>query len=186
MFTLTRSIRPLVLGTGLAASLVSGCCFGGTPSPAAAPALPAVAPIAVAPAPMGTQFVTLNAGFVPDPTIASTTAGGGVPASTLATDGTYCAGNVGLLPNVTLTTTTPIAGLRVLVRSATDTTIAVRLSDGRVICDDDGGGYPNPAIQADFPAGTHQIYVGAFHAGETPAATVGFTTNPMLSNAALP
>ncbi len=41
-------------------------------------------------------------------------------------------------------------------------------------------------MQADFPAGVHQIYVGAFHEGEMPAATVGFTTNPSLLNDSLP
>lgn len=185
------SLRDLLLGTSLVATLAAsaaGCCMGGSgPSPGAVAPIPSVAPFAAPTAiPASTQLVTLGAGFAPDPNIVLTTAGGPVPASTLATDGTYCAGNVGALPSITLTTTTPIAGLRVLVRSASDTTIAVRLSDGRVLCDDDGGGYPNPAVQGDFPAGVHQIYVGSFHTGETPAATVGFTTSPFLVNAALP
>ena len=62
----------------------------------------------------------------------------------------------------------------------------VRLSDGTMLCDDDGGGYPNPAVTGNFPAGVHQIYVGAFHMGETPPATVAFTTNPAIMNAQLP
>lgn len=186
----TQSIlspRSLLLGASLVLALsAAGCCFGGSSTPSAAAPLPAFPSVPTAVAPAGTQLVTLSAGFVPDPTIAATTAGGPVSASTLATDGTYCAGNVGMIPSVTLTTTTPIAGLRVLVRSSADTTLAIRLSDGRVLCDDDGGGYPNPAVQGDFPAGTHQIYVGAFHTGETPAATIGITTSPFLQNAALP
>ncbi len=185
-----RSAARLVLGSSILLTLgAAGCCMGGSSTPAVTaplpviPAIPAIAPVA---APMGTQTVTLAAGFVPDPTIAMTTAGGALPASTLATPYVYCAGNIGALPNVTLTTTTPIAGLRVLVRSTADTTLAIRLSDGRVLCNDDGGGYPNPAVEADFPAGVHQIYVGAFHQGEMPAATVGFTTNPALLNDSLP
>ena len=171
-----------------------GCCFGGAAPTATDPfAIPAVAPAAptgaaptVAPAPAAMQAVTLGAGFAPDPNIVTTTAGGSVAASTLATPGVFCGGNVGLVPNVTLTTTAPIAGLRVLARSTQDTTLIVRLSDGTVLCDDDGGGYPNPAVQGNFPAGVHQVYVGAFHTGQTPAATVAFTTNPALQNAALP
>lgn len=184
-----RSLSSLLLGASVAASATaSGCCYLPSADPAApAPSLavaPAVAPMA-APA-AGTQSVTLGAGFLPDPTTVATIAGGSVPASSMATPDVYCAGNIGMVPNVTLTTTTPIYGLRVLVRSTADTTLAVRLADGRVLCNDDGGGYPNPAVEADFPAGVHQIYVGAFHAGEVPAATVGFTTNPALLNEQLP
>lgn len=183
-----RSFSTLLVGASLATSAAaSGCCYLPSADPAApAPALP-VAPAVVAPAPVpGTQGVAIGAGFLPDPTTVATVAGGAVPASTLATPDVFCAGNVGMIPNVTLTTTTPITGLRVLVRSSSDTTLAVRLSDGRVLCNDDGGGYPNPAVQADFPAGVHQIYVGAFHAGELPSATVGLTTNPSLVNEQLP
>lgn len=186
----TLSIRHLVLGTSVLLSLAtSGCCFGGTSAPTgAAPILPPIAvPAPTAPlAPAAMQAITLGAGFAPDPTIALTTAGGSIPASTFSTGDAYCAGNVGAVPNITLTTTTPILGLRVLVRASEDTTLIVRLSDGRVLCNDDGGGYPNPMVEGDFPAGVHQVYVGAFHAGETPAATVGFTTNPAFQNASLP
>lgn len=192
-------VRPqhVALATSLLLALaMPGCCFGGTAPTATDPfAIPAVAPAipaptgaapTVAPAPAAMQAVTLGAGFAPDPTVVTTTAGGSVAASTLATPGVFCGGNVGLVPNVTLTTTAPIAGLRVLARSAEDTTLMIRLSDGTVLCDDDGGGYPNPAVQGTFPAGVHQVYVGAFHTGQTPAATVAFTTNPALQNAALP
>lgn len=183
-----RSFSSLVLGAGVSASVAaSGCCYVPSSSSPATPAPSlAVAPAVAAPSVGGTQSLALNAGFLPDPMTVATVAGGAVPASTLATPDVYCAGNVPMVPNVTLTTTTPVFGLRVLVRSTADTTLAVRLSDGRVLCNDDGGGYPNPAVEADFPAGVHQIYVGAFHAGETPAATVGFTTNPALLNEQLP
>ncbi len=163
---------------------------GGTPAPSVPPpvippiAPPSVAPVPVAPAAM--QMLTLQAGFAPDPTTLATTAGGPISASTMATPDAFCPGSIGALPNVTLTTTTPIAGLRVLVRSSEDTTLLVRLSDGRVLCNDDGGGYPNPVVMGDFPPGVHQIYVGSFHVGDTPAATVGFSVNPALQNRALP
>ena len=155
------------------------------PFPITAPVIPAapVAPVMAA-APM--QNIALAAGFAPDPTVVATTAGGPVSASSMAPPDVFCAGSIGVTPNITLTTTTAIAGLRVLVRSTEDTTLMVRLADGRVLCDDDGGGYPNPAVMGDFPPGVTQIYVGSFHVGETPAATVGFTTNPAMQNAALP
>jgi hypothetical protein len=184
------TLHHLMLGTSVVLALAaSGCCFtpSSTPTPTGTSPFPPIAPPSmpvVAPAAM--QMVTLAAGFAPDPNIITTTAGGSVPASSFSTGDAYCAGSVGAMPNVTLTTTTPISGLRVLVRAGEDTTLVVRLSDGRMLCDDDGGGYPNPMVQGDFPAGVHQVYVGSFHVGETPQATVAFTTNPMLTNAALP
>ncbi len=190
MSTLSFSLRHLVLGTSIAMAIgTAGCCMGGGSSTPSAPILPPIAPIApVAPAmaPAAMQAVTLAAGFMPDPNVVTTTAGGPISASTLAPPDGYCAGSIGVTPNVTLTTTTPITGLRVLVRSTEDTTLMVRLSDGRVLCDDDGGGYPNPMVQADFPAGVHQIYVGSFHTDETPAATLGFTELATLTNDQLP
>ncbi len=174
---------------GLALLGASGCCMGGSaPVAPIAPIVPppAVAPAIVAPPAVAAQAVTIGAGFVPDPNIVYTYAGGPIAGSSMSTGDTYCNGWLAAAPNITLTTTTPIAGLRILARAADDSTLAVRLSDGRVLCDDDGGGYPNPAITADFPAGVHQIYVGTFRMGETPLATVGITTNPAYQNTLLP
>jgi hypothetical protein len=187
--------RIFPLGAGFLMALgAAGCCMGGaTPTPITPP-MPSVAP-AVAPAvappgmpPAATTALTIGAGFAPDPNIISTFAGGPVPGSTMSTGDVYCGGNHPLVPNVTLTTSTPIAGLRVVVRGTTgaDPVLAVRLSDGRVFCDDDGGGYPNPAVTMDVPAGVHQVYVGSFRANETLPATVAFTTNPALTFEALP
>ncbi len=167
----------------------AGCCY--TPAPAPAPALapPVAAPVApVAPgAASASTSLTLAAGFVPDPSIVFTLAGGPTPASTMAVGDVWCAGYIGTAPNVTLTTTTPIYGMRILTRSDVDTTLAVRLSDGRVLCNDDGGGYPNPAVDVfDLPAGVHQIYVGTFGGGTAVPATVGFTTNALYMNGSLP
>jgi hypothetical protein len=191
--TLSRSLslHSLVLGASLVLSLAtSGCCFGGSSAPApivgSQPAFPSVAPSVIPGAPSAMPMITLAPGFAPDPTTVMTTAGGPIQASSMATPDVFCAGSIGAMPNVTLTTTAPIAGLRVLVRATEDTTLFVRLSDGRVLCNDDGGGYPNPMVEGFFPAGTHQIYVGSFHMGETPAATVGFTVNPALQNTMLP
>jgi len=68
------------------------------------------------------------------------------------------------------------ASLEVSIRSSADTTLAVRAPSGRVECDDDSGGYPNPLLR--FPArdaaGTYEVYVGVFagdHASVTLQAT---------------
>lgn len=186
--------RILPLGAGFLLALGSaGCCMGGTapaPMPIAPPSVaPAVAPaVPAAGAAVASTAVTIGAGFAPDPNVVSTFAGGPVPGSSMATGDEYCGGHHPALPNVTLTTTTPISGLRVLVRGTTgaDPYLAVHLSDGRWMCDDDGGGYPNPAVMADVPAGVHQIYVGSFRSGEVLPATVAFTTNGALTFDSMP
>ena len=193
MSTKTLSTQHLVLGTGIILALAaSGCCFGGTPTPIDPALLPPVTPttvpgIGTAPvAQVAPQALTLAPGFAPDPTTLAVVAGGPVAANSMQNGDAYCGGNIAAAANITLTTTGPITGLRILTRSTEDTTLMVRLSDGRVLCDDDGGGYPNSAVQGDFPAGTHQVFVGSFHSGDTPAATIGFSVNPALQNATLP
>jgi hypothetical protein len=192
MSTKTLSTQNLVLSTGILLSLAaSGCCFGGTPTPIDPALLPPITPPTTVPgsataAPIAPQALTLAPGFAPDPTTLSVVAGGPVSASSMQNGDAFCGGNIAAAANITLTTTGPITGLRILTRSTEDTTLMVRLSDGRVLCDDDGGGYPNSAVQGDFPAGTHQVFVGSFHQGDTPAATIGFTVNAALQNATLP
>lgn len=186
--------RIFPLGAGFLMALgAAGCCMGGGSAAPIAP-MPSVVAPAIAPpvapglAPVASTAITIGAGFAPDPTVVSTFAGGPISGSSLATGDEYCGGNLPVLPNVTLTTTTPITGLRVLVRGTTgaDPYIAVQLSDGRWMCDDDGGGYPNPAVMADVPAGVHQIYVGSFRSGEVLPATVAVTTNPALTFDSMP
>ena len=191
MSTKTLSTQNLVLSTGILLALAaSGCCFGGSSTPIDPALFPTVTPTAdpgsATAAPVAPQALTLAPGFAPDPNTLAVVAGGPVSASTMANGDAFCGGNIASAANVTLTTTGAITGLRILTRSTEDTTLMVRLSDGRVLCDDDGGGYPNSAVQADFPAGTHQIFVGSFHQGDTPAATLGFTVNAALQNATLP
>lgn len=48
------------------------------------------------------------------------------------------------------------------VTGSGDLTLAVHLSDGRWLCDDDSGAALLPRIVESFPAGEHQIYVGRF------------------------
>ena len=190
MSTKTLSTQNLVLSTGILLALAaSGCCFGGSSTPVDPALFPTVSPSepgSATAAPIAPQALTLAPGFAPDPNTLAVVAGGPVSASSMANGDAFCGGNIASAANVTLTTTGAITGLRILTRSTEDTTLMVRLSDGRVICDDDGGGYPNSAVVADFPAGTHQIFVGSFHQGDTPAATLGFTVNAALQNSTLP
>lgn len=192
--SLVRSIAaPGLVGVVLAA-VAGGCCFsapaapiapvaptvtptgvGATPTPAAPP------PVAIAP-----QSLTLGAGFAPDPTTVAVVAGGPVSGSTMTSE--FCTGNYPAAPQITLTLTAALSSLRVVGRASEDTTLAVRFPDGRLVCDDDGGGYPNPAIDiVGAGAGTYQVYAGSFGtSGQGATATIGFTTNPVLQPAQLP
>jgi hypothetical protein len=192
------SARALVLVGVVLALGIGGCCFGGgtpTATPGVAtppiPGLPGTPPTAPPPA-AGAQAVTLAPGFAPDPTTVSVIAGGPVSGSTMGAADGWCAGNYPAAAQITLTTSAPIAGLRIIGRANEDTTMAIRLADGRVFCNDDGGGYPNPQIDdsvvaGGIPAGTHQVYVGSFGTGaQGSTATVGFTVNPAFQAAQLP
>jgi hypothetical protein len=53
--------------------------------------------------------------------------------------------------------------LDISVRASSDSTLAVRTASGRMACDDDGAGYPNPLVSLDVEdAVTLEIYVGLF------------------------
>lgn len=138
------------------------------------------------PPPAGAQSITLAPGFA-DRT-ARVAAGGPVSGSTMGAADGFCAGSFPAQPQITLTLSAPIRNLRVLGRAPEDTTLAIRFPDGHVECNDDGGGYPNPAL--DIPAaaaGNYQIFVGAFgSAGQGSPTTIGFTTNLVLTPDQLP
>ena len=136
---------------------------------------------------MGAQAITLGAGFAPDPTTVVVTAGGPVDSSAMGAVG-GCRGSYPAAAQITLTTMAVLPSFRIVGRAAEDTTMAVRFPDGHVICSDDEGGYPNPAI--DIPnaaAGAYQVYIGSYSAmGQGVPTTVAFTTNMMLQGAQVP
>jgi hypothetical protein len=158
--TFVQSALVALLSVGLA-----GCCFGGTPGTVTPPPPVGggVPPVA------GGPMVTLAPGFAPDPMTLSGIAGGPVSATTL---GASCTANIAAAPNHILNVTAPFASLRVTGNSSTDTVLVIRMADGRVVCNDDGGGYPNPQIMEMFGVGQHQVWVGTFSAGTTGAYTL--------------
>ncbi|GAB4206855.1 MAG: hypothetical protein OHK0013_23930 [Sandaracinaceae bacterium] len=185
-----RAFRPAsvaAVGPVAAAAVVSaalaGCCFGGNPILPPPPVDPPVGGgggggVGTAPV-VGGSAVTLAPGFAPDPTTTTGNAGGPVQASTM---GASCRGTISTAPNVVLTTTAAFPNLRILVNAPQDTTLVVRLANGQVLCDDDGGGYPNPAVSGSFPPGEHQVYVGTYSPTATGVGyTLGFTTNPAIT-----
>jgi hypothetical protein len=171
--------------------VVAGCCFGGNPIIPPPPVDPpvtggggtvfgggTVSGGATGPVVSG-GAITIAPGFAPDPTVTTGTAGGPVQASSM---GVSCRGTIATAPNVILTTTGAIPNLRILVNAPQDTTLVVRLANGQVLCDDDGGGYPNPAVTGSFPPGQHQIFVGTYNPSATGVGyTLGLTTNPGLT-----
>jgi len=177
-------VSSALVATGLLGVAVAGCCFGGSPNTPPPPVTPPGGGTTVTPPqPTAASAITLAPGFAPDPTLVVGNAGGPVQASTM---GAMCRGTIGTAPNVTLTTTAMISNLRIVVNAPQDTTLIVRLANGQVLCDDDGGGYPNPMVSGMFPPGQHQVYVGTYNPTATGVGfTLGFTTNPSVSAGSL-
>lgn len=134
------------------------------------------------------QQVSLAPGFR-EPRTVQVTAGGPIPGERLTgSPDRICAGVFPASPQITVTLLAPLPLLRAVGRAGGDTTLAIRLPSGEVLCDDDGAGYPNPAL--DLPravAGTYQIFVGTFgDAGGGLPTTIALSTNPGLSPDQLP
>jgi len=153
-----------IVQSAIVALALAGCCFGGTPG-GITPPPPGTGALPTAGGPM----VTIAPGFAPDPMTLSGTAGGPVAASTM---GASCTAYISAAPNHILNVTAPIGSLRLTANSTTDTVMVVRLADGRVVCNDDGGGYPNPQIIDMFGVGQHQVWIGTFGAGTTGVYTL--------------
>ncbi len=121
--------------------------------------------------------LSLEAGFVPDPTTVDMRAGGFIDA--FLSLGAACTGFIATAPDLVLTYTgaqtldtdgessaeTPAGAypLNLFVRANTDTTLVVNSPDGRWHCDDDGGTGFNPSVTFSQPlAGQYHIWVGAY------------------------
>jgi hypothetical protein len=115
--------------------------------------------------------ITVAAGFMPDPQTVNGTSGGTVQVSSQgiwATNGGSCAGWVSGNPDHIVTLTTPFNYLRIDAVAATggDTTMVVQDPYGNWLCDDDGGGYPNPRIAGAFQPGMYRIWIGSYGSGD--------------------
>jgi hypothetical protein len=104
-----------------------------------------------------------------------------------AADG-FCAGSYPAAAQIRLTLTSAVPNLRLVGRATEDTTMAVRFPDGHVECNDDGGGYPNPALDIESAGpGEYQVYVGAFSAsGQGTTSAIAITTNSGLQPSQIP
>jgi hypothetical protein len=165
-----------ILSAAIALAL-GGCCMGGGTATPATPLPPGTPGTAVAPT-AGGPMVALAPGFAPDPMVLSGTAGGPVDAST---NGPLCRGWIAAAPNHILNVTAPFTSLRVTASSSIDTTMVIRLSDGRVLCNDDFE-MTNPGLVDAFPVGQHQVWIGSYSMG----GTAPYTLNISAAAAAVP
>jgi hypothetical protein len=114
--------------------------------------------------------VSLNAGFVPDPTTVAVTSGGSIQASM-----TGCTGFIASAPDVELTYTAGSFPLNIYVKSGADTTLVINGPDGSWYCNDDSSGF-NPLVSFPSPAsGVYDIWVGAYSADGGAAAELNIS-----------
>lgn len=108
------------------------------------------------------------------------TAGGDVDAESVDPS---CVGWIGMVHHP-LSVVEPMR-LRVLVRGASDSTLAVQLEDGTWVCNDDTEG-TDPVVELELPAGQHRIYVGAFDRFDLHPYTLGVTPDLSAMPSGLP
>ncbi|WP_292229416.1 peptidase S1 [Brevundimonas sp.] len=117
--------------------------------------------------------ISLNAGFMPDPTRIQVTAGGSIDAA--HSRGGSCVGKIARAPDVRVTYEAGSSPLIIKVNSSEDTTLVMNGANGRWYCDDDGAGGVNPRIRLNNPdSGVYEIWVGTY-ADEPVSATVLIT-----------
>lgn len=119
--------------------------------------------------------IVIGPGFLPSPIIMGGSAGGSVDASTMAASGALAMGYgcIGMMPSApqhVLDVTAPISHLRIVVDTyvpgsggSSDTTLMVRLPDGSLWCDDDGGGELQPMVEGMVSTpGRVEVFVGGY------------------------
>lgn len=116
------------------------------------------------------EFVTLAAGFTPNPTVLAGTGGGDRPAAevvnTERTPTGPCLGYISTHPHEEVKFENHFTNLEIRVESDLDTTLVISGPDG-IWCNDDSGG-PDPAIVGQWVAGKYRIWIGAYRAGDVP------------------
>lgn len=126
--------------------------------------------------------VDMSMGARPDPMIVAGSFGGPVEASSMGRD---CRGWITGPPGHIVNARTAFPNLRFVVNASTDTTLVVRYPDGRVLCNDDGGGSLNPLIEAPTGPGQILVWVGSYGQGRTGTYQLGITTVPGIGPAQL-
>lgn len=107
--------------------------------------------------------VNLRPGFLPDPHVVTGIAGGTDDASRYGrTDHGPCRGAISTHPDHVLTVERGFSYLRIRAFSDGDTSLVIRGPNGLLYCNDDAVGL-DPQIEANFPAGTYEIYVGDYN-----------------------
>ncbi len=92
-----------------------------------------------------------------------------------------CTGWVERRPDYVLRLTQPMPALRLFATAPVDTTLVVRAPDETFRCDDDGYGGFNPLVElTNAPAGSYDVWLGAFNAGVPVSATVHVTRAPLV------
>jgi hypothetical protein len=121
---------------------------------------------------------TTNASIGPSsgPVTISGTAGGAYASSVIGA-GSMCTGYMGALPSHILEVTEQ-ANLNFLGSATSDTVLFIRTPTGEMLCDDDGGGYPNPTLTHDAAPGRYQIWYATYSPGESVAYTLTVTVMP--------
>lgn len=155
------------------------CIAGLLALPACGPPPSRVPQVVAAEAPSLYTTVALATGFQPDPFTVEGTAGGGVHAGSQSRG---CLGWITTNPGHLVRLETPMAFLRIFVRSDADTTLVIRAPDGRFVCADDDGPSLDPRIdQSNLAAGDYAVWVGTLGgAGRSPPYTMSITELPQV------
>jgi hypothetical protein len=143
-----------------------------------------VAPPQAPPPGAGSLFgdTQLRAGFLPDPALLNGSAGGPIGADSMNSS---CRGWITPQPSHIVFARSAFQYLRFVVSASHDTTLVVQYPDGRVACNDDGGGSLNPLIEGPTGPGPIRVWVGSYSSGSRGPYTVGVTENPNLTYAML-
>ncbi|MEM1279606.1 MAG: hypothetical protein AAGG53_06160 [Cyanobacteria bacterium P01_H01_bin.152] len=116
------------------------------------------------------SFVTLAAGFAPNPTELVGTGGGDRPAAEVVNTANsptgQCLGYISTAPHEEVVLETHFSNLEMRVESALDTTLVIS-GPGGVWCNDDNGSQ-NPAIVGAWLPGKYRVWVGAYRAEQIP------------------
>lgn len=126
--------------------------------------------------------VAVRAGFRPDPAILTGSAGGAIRGDQVDPS---CRGYYTPEPTHVVMAQSGFPNLRFVVQADHDTTLLVQYPDGRIACNDDGGGSLNPLVEGPTGPGPIRVWVGSYSSGRAGPYTLGVTQNPGLTFAML-